>query len=152
MERRLNSPLNPLYADTGFPVVGVHWFTPGGLPIIPGSLSSVFDQLENPPEFCIGVVVLEDETTHERKGWIGIGAGKEEKADIRRICEWGSPIEPRIINEIVSNLGLSKTDADELAENLKGKDAEIARLKSLLAEAVNIAADINNTLKKALDG
>lgn len=118
---------NPLYTSVDPRIIDVHWFTPGQVPVIPGTLGSVFNQLNSPVEFCIGVVVVEDEITHERKGYIGIGNGIDEKADIRRVLDWGSPIIPRIIEEITADMGLSQSHADKLEKRVAQLEAALER-------------------------
>ncbi len=38
---------------------------------------------------CIGIVVIEEDVTGERKAYIGVGSGISEKADQEHIIAWG---------------------------------------------------------------
>lgn len=39
---------------------------------------------------CIGIIIAENETTKERKAYIGCGFGLDEGADAYNILDWGA--------------------------------------------------------------
>ncbi len=65
----------------------------------------------------VGIVVGEDTITRERKAYIGVVRGFNEKADEREIAEWGSPVNVRYLEEIVT---LLKGSGDGTGSKKKG--------------------------------
>lgn len=55
-----------------------------------------------------GIVVGEDERTGEKKGYIGIVNGQDEKADVDRIRQSGSPVSAAVMREIAEKLSLGR--------------------------------------------
>lgn len=62
------------------------WFTPGG------------------QSQCIGIVIGEDEKTHEKKAYIGLGQGHDEQSDIRHILDWGAKVSREILEQMLKAL------------------------------------------------
>ena len=58
----------------------------------------------------IGIVIAEDETTKERKVYIGTASGMDETEDARHILEWGNKFSQNVIQRI----------DDALSSNPKG--------------------------------
>lgn len=54
----------------------------------------------------VGIVVVEDEKTKERKAYIGIGEGNDEKLDTKRIMDFGSPFRIERVAEILNAKGV----------------------------------------------
>ena len=52
----------------------------------------------------IGIVVGEDEFTHERKAYIHIVSGGNQKADEQDIMDNGSPIYSAVLEEIIKTM------------------------------------------------
>jgi len=57
-----------------------------------------------PPFGTVGIVIGEDETTGERKAYIGTAQGFEQKADEKRILEWGTELGAGRIEELLQLL------------------------------------------------
>lgn len=56
----------------------------------------------------IGIIVVEDETTHERRAYIGFGHGDNEREDIEAIKAWGVPFTDRTIEWLQRSLNKKK--------------------------------------------
>lgn len=65
-------------------IIAVHWFSQSGP--------------------TIGIVTVEDETTGERKAYVGTGDGFDEQADIKRIRELGGKADIGRFEAIVKEL------------------------------------------------
>ena len=52
----------------------------------------------------VGVIVGEDNVTHQRKAYIGIGSGTDLWKDIQTIAENGCPLTPEIASRIATLL------------------------------------------------
>jgi hypothetical protein len=48
----------------------------------------------------IGIVVIEDDLTKERKAYIGVGGGVCKEADMEKIKSWGMPVSMNILKEL----------------------------------------------------
>ncbi len=55
-----------------------------------------------------GLVVGEDETTGEKKAYMGVVSGLSEEMDTKEITEWGCKVSLRRLNEIIKKHGLNK--------------------------------------------
>lgn len=66
----------------GLKVIDSFWLAPGGTVPMPMNLT-------------IGIIVCEDELTHTRKAYVGMGIGEDEAWDTKRIMETGGtfPVE-----------------------------------------------------------
>lgn len=53
----------------------------------------------------IGIVIVEDERTQERKAYIGVGEGHDDKLDIKRIMDFGAPFRIEKVAEIMKAMG-----------------------------------------------
>jgi len=53
---------------------------------------------------CVGIVVVDDLITGERKAFIGTGQGENEQVDIDYICEWGKELHAPTLWEIEREL------------------------------------------------
>ena len=49
---------------------------------------------------CVGVIVVDDLVTGERRAYIGTGQGENEQVDIDYICEWGQELHMFTLREI----------------------------------------------------
>jgi len=52
----------------------------------------------------IGIVIVEDEYTKERRGYIGMGYGDDADADIKHIKERGSVVTLSMLKDVVKEL------------------------------------------------
>ncbi len=55
----------------------------------------------------IGIVIIQEDVTGERKAYIGIGDGHNEKADTQSIVDWGNPLSISVLGWIWSQLSFS---------------------------------------------
>lgn len=54
------------------------------------------------PEYgTVGIVVVEDDITGDRKAYVGTARGASEKADGTYICEWGTTFSPERVEELL---------------------------------------------------
>ena len=53
---------------------------------------------------CAGIVIAEDDNTGERKAYLGVGRGENEKVDINRILQYGTKLSAQQLRVIVSQL------------------------------------------------
>lgn len=53
---------------------------------------------------CIGIVVGEDNVTGDRKAYIGIGHGADEKVDTEAILAWGNKFDLKTAQWLVTYL------------------------------------------------
>lgn len=90
------SPESEVRTAQGLKLIQALWLTPGGTAQtstanIQGVLGTMMEMMDR----NIGIIVCEDERTHTRKAYIGIGSGANEALDTKRIMEVGGtfPIE-----------------------------------------------------------
>jgi hypothetical protein len=81
----------------------VLWFTPGG---------------PNTDGKCIGIVLTTDAITNQQKAYIGLGNGKDEKADIELITDWGAQLDPHTAQYIAGHLTPPKADTSNMSGDI----------------------------------
>ncbi len=96
---------DPTDCDCNSAVKDVFWCTPGGPQLLrlSGSIMTG-DMKAEDLHPLIGVVVCEDQITGQRRGYIGIGLGQDEKADIEYIRDWGSPVNDAFMEQMAQAL------------------------------------------------
>ncbi len=53
----------------------------------------------------IGIVVVEDEITGQRKSYIGAASGRDVEADMQHIVDTGAKFYPRYVNDFLKRNG-----------------------------------------------
>lgn len=94
-------------------IVDIYWFTPAGPRLL--QIARVADDLApsiSHLDPLVGLVIAEDPVTREKRGFIGIGLGQDEKADIQYIADWGSPVPPNLFSWLQKHLETKKEVAD----------------------------------------
>lgn len=64
----------------------------------------IIDDMWFTSSHTVGIVVIEDEVTHERRSFIGVASGQDVKADIEHIAERGNPFSASAAARIITNL------------------------------------------------
>ena len=49
---------------------------------------------------CIGIVVIEEDVTGDRKAYIGVGQGNSEEVDTEQILAWGNKFSVDILERL----------------------------------------------------
>lgn len=53
---------------------------------------------------CVGLAIIEEDRTGDRKGYIGVVSGRDEKADTEDLLAWGTKFTLSTAQDIVQKL------------------------------------------------
>lgn len=86
-------------------VVDVIWFHVNTGPSVKGGqLSKIMDQMSDPSQLVVGLVVTMTPGLPERRAFMGIGWGDDEAVDLKHIKDWGTPVSVGFLEDMVAKI------------------------------------------------
>lgn len=68
---------------------------------------------------CIGIIIVEEDITGDRKAYIGFGKGHDAQADTERILAWGNTFSLDTVGRLQCHLKKQKIGGEQCGTSMK---------------------------------